>query len=258
MTFSLARRHLWKMAAVALPWSKPAVRAEPIPDSFPAHPPGMVREMVTVAHGNFKRVKELVDARPTLAKAAIDWGFGDWEDALGAASHVGNWEIAQYLIANGARPTLFSASMLGQLDTVKAFLAAQPGAQKIPGPHSISLLAHAKAGGRQAGTVFEYLESLGDAGSPKRPPLSVEDATALAGLYSFGPGPDERIEVTAKGDQLTFVRKGTIGRGLVHVGDLTFHPVGASAVRIRFSGSGANAVLSVHDADLIIMARRVP
>ena len=258
MTFSLARRHLWKMAAVALPWSKQAVRAESVPDYFPAHPPGMVREMVTVAHGNFKRVKELVDARPSLAKAAIDWGFGDWEDALGAASHVGNREIAQYLIANGARPTLFSAAMLGQLDTVKAFLAVQPGAQKIPGPHSISLLAHAKAGGRQAETVSEYLESLGDAGSPKRPPLSIEDATALAGVYSFGPGPDECIEVTAKGDQLTFVRKGTIGRGLVHLGDVAFHPVGASAVRIQFSGSGANAMLSVHDADMIIMARRLP
>ena len=258
MTFSFARRHLWKMAAVALPWSKQAVRAELVPDSFPAHPSGMVREMVTVAHGNFKRVKELVDARPALAKAAIDWGFGDWEDALGAASHVGNRDIAQYLIANGARPTLFSAAMLGQLDTVKAFLAAQPGAQRIPGPHSISLLAHAKNGGRQAETVFEYLESLGDAGSPKRPSLSVEGATALVGVYSFGPRPDECIEVTAKGDQLTFVRKGTVGRGLVHVGDLAFHPAGASAVRIQFSVSGANAMLSIHDADLIITARRVP
>jgi hypothetical protein len=34
--------------------------------------------------------------------------------------------------------------MLGQLDVVKALIQAQPGAQRIPGPHSISLLAHAK------------------------------------------------------------------------------------------------------------------
>lgn len=100
----------------------------------------LVRETVTVAHGNMKRLKERVDARPSLAKAAYDWGFGDWEDALGAASHVGNREIAEYLIGKSARPTLYSATMLGQLDVVKAFATAQPGCQRIAGPHSISLL----------------------------------------------------------------------------------------------------------------------
>src|SRR5258708_4629938 len=150
LTLSFARRYLLKLAPCAvLPWTgKAATIAEAVPEVFPRHSPEMVREMVTVAHGNVKRVKELVDARPALAKAAVDWGFGDWEDALGAASHVGNREIAEYLIANGARPTLFSAAMLGQLDTVRAFLAAQPGAQKIAGPHSISLLPRAKAGGQ--------------------------------------------------------------------------------------------------------------
>ena len=254
----IARRHLWKMAAVALPLSSQYAAAEPAPDTFPAHPPELVREMVIVAHGNFKRVKELVDARPALAKAAIDWGFGDWEDALGAASHVGDREIAGYLIASGARPTLFSAAMLGQLETVKAFLAAQPGAQKIAGPHSISLLAHAKAGGKQAEAVFQFLDSLGDAGSPARPPLAAEEAAALAGVYAFGSGPNDRIEITAKGAQLTFVRQGTTGRGLTHIGDRAFHPAGASAVRIRFSGSGANTILTVHDPDVIVTARRVP
>jgi hypothetical protein len=256
MTFSFARRHLWKLATLALPWYKQTAAAAPIPDSFPAHPAEMVRELVTVAHGKFERVKELVEARPALAKAAIDWGFGDWEDALGAASHVGNREIAEYLIANGARPTLFSATMLGQLDTVKAFLAAQPGAQRIPGPHSISLLAHAKAGGKQAEPVFQYLESLGDAGSPKRPALPPEEAAALAGVYTFGTGPADRIDITEKAGQLTFLRKGAIGRGLLYVGDRAFHPVGANAVRIRFSGSGVDITLTVHDPDVIVTARR--
>jgi hypothetical protein len=109
--------------------------------------------MVTVAHGNIERVRELVEAQPTLAKAAWDWGFGDWETALGAASHTGGREIAEYLIAKGARPSVFSAAMLGQLDVVKAFVAAQPGVQRILGPHSIPLLAHAKAGGAAAEEV---------------------------------------------------------------------------------------------------------
>src|SRR5262245_50125407 len=68
--------------------------ATSLPDTFPMQPPDMVRETVIVSHGNAKRVRELVDAHPALARAAVDWGFGDWEDALGAASHTGNREIA--------------------------------------------------------------------------------------------------------------------------------------------------------------------
>src|ERR1043166_7179997 len=97
--------------------------AHPVTDGFPMQPAEMVKEMVIVSHGNAKRVRELVDAHPALARAAMDWGFGDWEDALGAASHVGNREIAEYLIARGARPTIFSAAMLGQLDVVQGFIA---------------------------------------------------------------------------------------------------------------------------------------
>ncbi len=115
--------------------------------SFPRQEAPLVSEMVRVAHGNIARVKELIADRPALARAAWDWGYGDWETALGAASHVGNAAIAQLLLDNGAHPTIFSAAMLGQLDVVKAFVAAAPGVQKIRGPHGISLLAHARNGG---------------------------------------------------------------------------------------------------------------
>ena len=76
--------------------------------------------MVGVSHGNVARVKELVGRQPALAKVSFDWGFGDWESCIDAASHVGNRDIAEFLIANGARPTIFTAAMLGQLDVVKA------------------------------------------------------------------------------------------------------------------------------------------
>ena len=126
---------------------------------FPTQPPELVEETVVVAHGNFSRVKELVGRQPTLAKATWDWGFGDWETALGAASHVGNREIAELLLSNGAHPTIFSATMLGQLDVVKAFVAASSsGIQRTRGPHSISLMRHAMAGGPHAQSVVEYLK----------------------------------------------------------------------------------------------------
>jgi len=253
MYIPFSRRQLWKLVPLVLPLDRVEASAPAASDAFPAQQADIVREMVSVAHGNLKRVQELVEARPALAKAAIDWGFGDWEDALGAASHTGRRDIAEYLIANGARPTLFSATMLGQLDAVKAFLAAHPGAQRIPGPHSISLLTHAKNGGKQAEAVYNYLESLGGAGAPPRAELSQEEAAALAGTYVYGNGANDRIEIIANKAQLIFVRKGTVGRPLMHVGNHAFYPAGASAVRIRFTES----VLTVHDPDQLFTARRI-
>ncbi len=227
-----------------------------VPDTFPHQPPAMVREAVAASHGNVKRIRELVDAHPALARAAYDWGFGDWEDCLGAASHVGNREIAEYLISKGARPTLYSATMFGQLDTVKAFIAAQPGAQRIAGPHSISLLAHAKAGGAAAAAVHSYLESLGDADGPKPEPISDEEKAALVGSYVFGRGAADRIEITVDRGSLMFLRTGMqFGRGLRHLGDKTFHPVGASAVRVTFT-TGASAALTVTDGEIVVKAAK--
>ena len=228
----------------------PATDLPKLPDVFPTQPEELVRETVTVAHGNFKRLRELVDARPSLAKASYDWGFGDWEDALGAASHVGNHEIAEYLIAEGARPTLYSAAMMGQLDVVKAFVAAQPGCQRIPGPHSISLLAHAANGKSEA--VRKYLESLGDAGTPPAAPVTEAELAALTGTYSFGDSALDKIDVTLVKGSLMFQRKGRIARGLVHDGGLVFHPAGSSAVRIRFASNS----LSVHDPELVLAGKK--
>src|SRR4051812_885380 len=67
----------------------PAAPSATVPGAaFPSQDPDLVKEMVTVAHGQVARVKELVGRNQTLAKASYDWGFGDWESALGAASHV--------------------------------------------------------------------------------------------------------------------------------------------------------------------------
>jgi hypothetical protein len=223
---------------------------------FPGQPPDLVREMVGVSHGNIARVRELVGARPSLARAAWDLGFGDWEEAIGAASHVGNREIAEYLIAHGARPSLFSAAMLGQLVVVKAIVAAHPGAQRIRGPHSIPLLAHAKAGGAQALPVVRFLESLGDADWETTAPLSEEEMAALSGVYVYGQGATDQIEIAAVKGQLMFKGKGRSAQRLFHVGDHTFHPGGADAVRIRFLGTpAAGLTLTVHDPDVVLTAR---
>lgn len=225
-------------------------------DLFPTQPPELAQEMVRVSHFDLKRVKELVGARPSLARAAWDWGFGDWESALGAASHMGNRPIAEYLIANGARPSLFSATMLGQLEVVKAFVAAQPGIQRIAGPHSISLLAHAKAGGETAKPVCDFLQSLGDADRSPEAPLSDHDRATILGTYMFGSGPKQQVDVTFERGMLTWTRKGAMGRWLFHLGDRVFYPGGAAAVRIRFSDENGATMMTVSDPDVVLVARR--
>jgi len=215
--------------------------------------------MVTVAHGNVKRVKELVDRQQTLAKATWDWGFGDWESALGAASHVGSREIAEYLIANGARPSIFSAAMLGQLDVVKAFIDASPGVQRIHGPHGITLLAHANAGREQAKPVLEYLKKVGDA-DPRieSPALSDEEANALVGSYSYGSEPSAVITIDATKGQLGFLRTNAMKRGLNQRAPREFSPAGAANVRIKFVvENGKATALTVHDPDIVLTAKRI-
>src|SRR5262249_35403407 len=123
---------------------------------FPQHDPAVVKEIVQVSHGNLGRVKELVSARPALARASWDWGFGDWETPIDAASHVGNRPIAEFLIANGARPTIYTAAMMGQLAIVKLWIEGVPGVQRNRGPHGITLLAHARFGGAAAAQVYDY------------------------------------------------------------------------------------------------------
>ncbi|HEX5216672.1 MAG TPA: hypothetical protein VFV98_14520 [Vicinamibacterales bacterium] len=225
--------------------------------SFPTHDPDLVREVVGVSHGNIARLKELVDRQPALARASWDWGFGDWESALGAASHVGNREIAEYLLSRGARPSIFSATMLGQLDVVKAFVAAQPGVQRTWGPHGITLLSHASAGGAQAKPVLDYLTALGDANEkPALVPLAEEEMKTLSGSYAWGPGADEKFEIGLGKGVLTIIRPGRTQRSLLHLGSYEFYPIGSFAARFRFAEAGGAWVLTLHDPDPVLTARR--
>jgi hypothetical protein len=120
--------------------------------------PALVNEFVLKAHGDIDAVKRLLEQEPELVNAAWDWGGGDWETALGAASHVGHREIALFLLQRGARMDVFAAAMLGESDVVRAMLAAQPALRDSLGPHGIPLVAHAERGGEQAREVLDLLQ----------------------------------------------------------------------------------------------------
>lgn len=122
--------------------------------------PTLVHEFVLHAHSDLNRVNALLDQEARLVNAAWDWGGGDWETALGAAAHMGHQDIAQALLARGARLDLFAAAMLGKLEIIQAVLAAFPDALQTPGAHGIPLVQHARAGGEAAASVLAYLESM--------------------------------------------------------------------------------------------------
>ena len=129
-------------------WKKPQINRE------------LVQDFVMFGHGDLAMVKKLLEIEPALLNAAVDWGGGDWETALGGASHIGSRDVAEFLIEKGARADIFTFTMLGQLEIVQAFLKLQPKLIDAKGPHGIGLHMHARMGGKDSEKVLEYLQGI--------------------------------------------------------------------------------------------------
>ncbi len=221
-------------------------------------PDAIAREVVGVSHANLDRLRELVMPRPELANSAVDWGFGDWESALGAASHVGRPDIVEFLMAHGARPDIFTFTMMGNLDAVRAMIEAAPGLQRLGGPHGITLMNHARAGGDRATAVLEYLSTLegADDAAVSQP---VERPAAVLGLYTITDGATGRFTIAEGRRGFVFEMEAHSSRNLIHVGGLEFHPVGARRVRFKFAPAGAAdelATVEITLGDRVIRAIR--
>jgi hypothetical protein len=231
---------------------------------FPRQDAKVVAEVVGRSHSNLGRVKELITTYPELVNAQWDWGFGDWESPLGAASHVGQREIAEYLLENGARMDLFAAAMLGMTDVVKACIGAQPGIQRTLGPHGITLLAHAKAGGTKAEDTLAYLTNLGDA-DKGLDVVALEESRkqAIVGKYAS----DEHeyaIECQMnKAGQLSLsiqhVKEEAGSRCVIHYrGEDIFFPAAVPSVKIAFVVEGGKArAVSIAVGKQVVTAQRV-
>ncbi len=255
---SAAPAVLWRQETQAQEGREEAATAA-VHASFPAQDPDRVRAIVGASHGNLERVQELITESPDLAKAVWDWGYGDWETALGAASHTGQREIAQLLMAHGARPDLFTFAMLGYLDVVKAYVAAQPGIQRIPGPHGLTLLHHARTGGEASEPVVAFLEELGDADMRQiSEPMSNEDKACYEGNYRFGPGEANVLKVEiGRGDLLGITLADDFPRTLFYVGEHAFEPAGTRGSRVQFEVVDGKAVsLTVLDGAPVVTAKR--
>ena len=121
----------------------------------------LVKEFIGVCHSNIDKVKELLMNEPQLLHSSFDWGGGDFESGIEAAGHVGNKEIAAFLLANGARYNIYLACMLGHIDVVKLVVASNPKLLNSKGPHGFTMLHHANKGGEGSKAVAEFLVSVG-------------------------------------------------------------------------------------------------
>lgn len=120
----------------------------------------LLQDFVIFAHSDLAMVKQLLEREPGLLNGAVDWGGGDFETALGGASHMGKHDIVEYLLERGARIDIFCAAMTGQIDAVRSFLTLQPALIDAKGPHGFSLHFHAQVGGERSAAVLDYLQSI--------------------------------------------------------------------------------------------------
>ncbi len=218
-------------------------------DRYPAIEDAWVYSVVNYAHFDMDNVKTMVIKRPELANASWDWGFGDFETAIGACSHTGRRDIAEFLMSYGARPDIFTFAMMGMLSSLREMIETVPGIQRHRGPHGITILKHARnrlsskdisaKDKENVLKVIKYLETLGDADEGAISlTLTKEDKTIFSGDYKFGEGATETFNVGPYSlDPANFIRitrKGMPGRLLHKIGEHTFSPTGAPSVRIIF------------------------
>ncbi len=149
------------MTAGGLAMFPQVIKAETSRSPIDQIPAEKVKEFLGAGHNNLPKVKLMLEEFPGLIYAAWDLGGGDFETALEGAGHVGDKEIANYLINKGARTNLFVLTMLGKIEIVKPYLEAFPEYLTARGPHGFTLLHHAQRGKEDAAPLVEYLQSRG-------------------------------------------------------------------------------------------------
>ncbi len=233
---------------------------------FPAIEDAVVAEVVGVSHFDLDRLKTLVNARPELARATWDWGFADWESAIGAGSHVGRKDIVDYLLLKGARPDIFTYAMLGSYQIVKSMIEFTPGVQQTMGPHGISLLSHVKNGisGNNNNTedskkLLDYLESLGNADGQTYQTIEEQDKQKYVGDYKYGNGEADGFTIKVNSRKLVSLgRLGKNGGSLYKIGENKFIYNGTPSVIISFLIENGKVIsLTVTEPNLTLTAKKL-
>ncbi len=105
-----------------------------------------IQEFVFSAHKDFGETKKLLEKKPLLINCTNQAKKGDFETAVGGASHMGRRDIADLLVSKGARLDIFNYAFLGYSDFVIKLVSDYPQLLNAPGPHGFTLLHHANVG----------------------------------------------------------------------------------------------------------------
>jgi ankyrin repeat protein len=115
-----------------------------------------IDQFVIFCHGNMPGVREMLATDATLINSRSSLG----ETPLGAAAHVGNRTMAEYLLGEGAAPELTASAMLGDDEAIREAVRADPSLANAAGAHGIPILFHAVIGGN-----FELAKFLTEQGA---------------------------------------------------------------------------------------------
>lgn len=135
------------------------------PSSSFATPQGQVfereeiKEFVFAAHKDFEETKKIVEQKPLILNCTNQPKRGDFETAVGGASHMGRRDIADLLVSKGARLDVFNYAFLGYDEFIMKLLTEYPNLLRAPGPHGFTLLHHANVGDRSE--LAQWLQERG-------------------------------------------------------------------------------------------------
>lgn len=127
-----------------------------------------IDEFVAAAHFDLPKVQTMLAEHPDMLNENATW----IETAIQAAAHVGNRDIAEYLLGQGAPLDICTAAMLGQAEDVDALVTEYPELVEATGAHNIPVLYYPAIGGHL--NIAERLVSAGadvNAGEGKNTPL---------------------------------------------------------------------------------------
>lgn len=106
-----------------------------------------INDFVGAAHSSLDETRKIIETKPLILNCASQLAKGDFETAIGGASHMGRKDIVDLLVSYGARMDIFNFTFLGYTGFVKDLVKKSPQLLHSYGPHGFTLLHHAKVGG---------------------------------------------------------------------------------------------------------------
>jgi ankyrin repeat protein len=162
-----------------------------------------INPFVSIAHADFDKVRQLLNANPALLNTRASWD----ELAIEAAAHTGHLEMAEWLAEKGGAVSTCTAVLLGRVELVKQVLAADRLVIHERGAHDISILGYTAYAQEQA-SIAELLLKAGAPVHGKALGVTALHLAAQKGYTNLAEvliahGADVNLPVQSRGQMVT-------------------------------------------------------